>query len=174
LFNSILCGLAVAVVRDLLIPLGTVFSYELHRFVEQLRYNSHYAEAERQLALGIYRCCAFPTVFFSAPLAYRVAVGRGRKFKEETQARINYYDGLRSYMKEYGKYDLVMSVIVTTLLWIVPLGVYLSPVSTMLYGVIPPIFGWLLSVAVAVVTVPVGVFFVQRRWRAEYICDAME
>lgn len=174
LFNSVLCGLAMALVRDVLIPLATMFSYDLHRYMELLEYNAFYEDEERALALGIYRACAVPTLFLGAPLAFRVAIGRGRKFKEDTHAKIGYAEGLGAYMKEYGRYDIVVMVIMTSLLWLTPLNVLLSPVSTAFFGWMPPIFGWLITVAVSLLTIPVGAFFAQKHWRAQYICAAME
>lgn len=174
LFNTVLCGLAVAVVRDLLLPLATLFSYDLHLYMEQLRYNSFYEAEEARLALAIYRACAVPTVFLGAPFAFRTGIFRGRKFREDTEARITYADGMRLYMREYGRYDMAMCVIVASVLWITPLGVYLSPVSTALYGWIPSVYGWLITVCVLLLTLPLGVFFAQKHWRAQYICAAME
>ena len=174
LFNSVLCGLAMALVRDILIPIATMFSYDLHRYMELLEYNAFYEDEERALALGIYRACAVPTLFLGAPLAFRVAIGRGRKFKEDTHAKIGYAEGLGAYMKEYGRYDIVVMVIMTSLLWLTPLNVLLSPVSTAFFGWMPPIFGWLITVAVSLLTIPVGAFFAQKHWRAQYICAAME
>ena len=172
--NTVLCSLSVTLVRDVLIPIASLFSYELFLYMEKVDYDVRYEGMEELIALTTFRICAIPTLFLGTPLAFRMAFGRGRHFKEVTGAKINYRDGMKMYMREYGIYDLVAAVTVTTALWLTPIGVFLFPPILTFYGVVHPVIGWLLTVLWTVLTLPLGAFCAQKRWRAQFICDALE
>lgn len=174
-FNTVLCALSVTLVYDVLIPIGTLFSYNLLRYMEKVEGGySGYEGMKELISLTIFRIFAIPTLFMSVPLAFRMAFGRGRRFKEATGAKIGYADGMRMYMREYGAYDLFAAIVVTTVLWWTPIGAFLSPLVLTFLGPVPPVVGWLCTVALTVLTLPLGAFLAQKRWRAQYICEAME
>ena len=172
--NCVLCSVALFLVRDALIPVASLFSYELHLYMEKVEYDVQYEGVKEMIELAIFRIFAIPTLVLSGPLSYYVAFGRGKKFKAETGAKITYRDGMRGYMREYAVYDAVAVFFVVTLLWWSPFATAFFPPAVTFYGMLHPLLGWLISLTVSLFMLPLGAFIAQKRWRAQYISTALE
>ena len=172
--NCVLCSLALFLVRDAVIPVASLFSYELHLYMEKVEYDVQYEGVKEMIELAIFRIFAIPTLILSGPFSYYAAFGRGKKFKEETEARITYRDGMISYMREYAVYDALAVFFVVTLLWWSPFSTAFFPPAVTFYGAVHPLLGWLISLIISLFMLPFGAFVAQKRWRAQYISTALE
>ncbi len=116
-------------------------------------------------------------MFPSAILAYRISKKRKKEFIKYSKARISYSDGLKYYISEYAFSDAVSMF---ALIVILTFG-YMITGNSWIIRNIPMIFypfsilgiliGFVLVIALTGISMLGGIFFAQRRWRAEHFFE---
>ena len=116
-------------------------------------------------------------IFPSAVLAYRVSKSRKKEFLEYSGGRISYGDGIRYHLIEYGIQDgitLVVAVLLFSALTMVLGDSFISklfPLPFRMCNAFGMVLGVLISIILTVASAFLGVFFAQRKWRAEHFID---
>lgn len=173
-FSYILCNAFLIVIREIFIPAIALFSYDLHRYLEQIEHDVMYDGVQEILALTIWRASAIPALFLASPLALRMAPFRARHFKRATEGRIDYADGMRMYFRENAMFDAIVATIMTILMCLVfPVGRMMYPVGMVMLTV-HPVLVWLFILPLTLLTLPIGTYFAQKRWRAKYMCSMLD
>ena len=113
----------------------------------------------------------------SAILAYRISKKRKKEFIKYSKARISYSDGLKYHIQEYGFSDAVCMLAIIGVLTLC----YIFAGNTWIIRNIPMIFypfsilgiliGFVLVIALTGISMLGGIFFAQRRWRAEHFFE---
>ncbi len=173
-FSYVMCNLLLVLVREIIIPSIALFSYDFHRYLEQIEHDVKYEGVQQMIALSVWRASAIPALFLAAPLAVRLSPFRSRYFKTVTEARVDYAEGMRMYIREHAVYDVAVAAVATfALCFLFPLGRLMYPVGLVVVSV-PTFLVWLLMLSLTVLALPVGVFYAQKRWRARYICSTLD
>lgn len=171
-FNLLFSTLGIVFIWSWLLPKVCVFVPELETYLEFLD------DAGRTNINNIvYLVSACLAMLPSAILAYRISKKRKKEFIKHSKARISYTGGLKYHIQEYGFSDAVCMLAIIGVLtlcyifagntWIIrniPMIFY--PLSTL--GII---LGVLLVVVLTGISMLGGIFFAQRRWRAEHFFE---
>ena len=128
----------------------------------------------------IYFISSCIAIFPGAIFAYRLSKKRKKEFLKHSKGRISYLDGINYHIREYGLTDvLCMSVIIVIfgslrlmagnagIVKVFPIA--FNTFNT--FNILGFILGLLLTVVLAGLSMLCGIFFSQRRWRAEYFFE---
>ena len=174
LFTYLFCNALLLFVRDIVVPVIALFSYDFYRYLERLENDVMYDGVIAALMILVWRLSSIPALFLAAPLAFRMSPSRARYFKSRTGAEINYADGMRMYIREHALSDIVVFGVATFVLCLViPGGRMLFPVGSLFLG-LHPLVTWLIVFPLTVLTIPVGAFYAQKHWRAKFICSLLD
>lgn len=172
LFDLLFSVLGMLFIWSWLFPKVCVFVPEFETYLEFLD------EAEMAKINNIvYLVSTCLAMLPSAIFAYRISKKRKKKFIQYSKARISYADGLKYYTQEYAFSDAVCMFAIILLLALC----YIFAGNTWIIRNIPMIFypfstlgvllGFILLMLVTSASMLGGVFFAQRRWRAEHFFE---
>lgn len=164
-FSAVLAALCIMAVRDWLVPLACRFSYDWFIYME--RNGVEFWEKWENAVLCI---SAVPTLFLSAPAAYRLACrSRGRHFRGRTDVFINYAEGFRFYLKEHAIFDGIAAVVLTTVVLADRRFLAFFPVAYAFKTWLNAWAAWPISLVLLAGAMVLGVIRAQESWRARYI-----
>ena len=128
----------------------------------------------------IYFISSCIAIFPSAVFSYRLSKKRKKEFLKHSKGRISYPDGIKYHIREYGLTDaLCMSVIIVIfgslrlmagnagIVKVCPIA--FNTFNT--FNILGFVLGLLLTLVLAGLSILFGIFFSQRRWRAEYFFE---
>ena len=125
----------------------------------------------------LYAVSACIAVFPSAVLAYGLSKTRRKEFIAYSKARISYLDGIKYHGIEYGLYDLACSfglVMVLAIVYAFAGDVFIVkcfPIALTMFQSLGSILGTMVTVILTGVAMLAGIFFSQKKWRAEYFIN---
>lgn len=125
----------------------------------------------------VYSIGSVISIFPSTILAYRISKKRKKDFLSQTKGRISYVDGINYHFTKHGLSDLIFSsitIILPTLIYIIasksPL-IRFFPTAFYMLNSLGVIFGFLVTTLLTALAMFCGIFFSQKKWRAEYFIN---
>ena len=125
----------------------------------------------------LYAVSACIAVFPGAVLAYGLSKKRRKEFIAYSKARISYWDGIKYHGMEYGRYDLACSfglVMILAIVYLIAGDVFIVrcfPIAFTMFQSLGIILGTIVAVLLTGAAMLAGIFFSQKKWRAEYFVN---
>lgn len=122
----------------------------------------------------VYSISACIAIFPSAIFAYRISKKRKKEFLAYSKGRISYLDGIKYYIARYGVYDIICTLVLIILLafiYMIAGDVFIVrffPLAFCMFSRLGIIFGFIVSLILTTLSMFCGIFFSQKKWRAEY------
>lgn len=123
---------------------------------------------------AIYAVGACLTMVPSTAFAYRISKQRKKAFFAYSKGRISYVNGIKLHFQEYGFSDIVCMASIIVLLTILytmagdVIAVRFFPMAFWMFEYLGVVLGFLTATVLTALSMLCGVFFSQKRWRAEY------
>ncbi len=119
--------------------------------------------------------CTYIAFIPATVIAYIFSKRARRDFIDETKCLVGYKEGLKYHISKYWMSDIIFFAALYFCLWLLRLmGIYIMgfvPLVAAAYEVFGFFLGWIIFVLYTYSASLSGVFFAQRKWRADYLSE---
>ena len=169
LFNFFFSIIAFLLIWYWVIPNISTIVPVLKKYLESL--SDEFLPIAYDIVYAISACIA---IFPSAISAYRMSKKRKKEFLAYSKGCISYIDGIKYHIAQYGVYDIICTsalIILLTFIYMIAGDVFIVrffPLVFCMFSRLGIILGFIVSFIFTALSMFCGIFFSQKKWRAEY------